>query len=294
MRLTGGFYSDEHAARFMSRAEATRRGGVDSQICGARTRTGGRCGQPPLAGGRRCLRHAGPHHARQHRQRQLRAFAEGRLPAEAFARMETRRAANALRNAWRRDPWTPGQTIDLGEHEQRFLIETGIARLGAPVAPAVLDWLRWRYRRLQVDRRRDEEWWRIVRDEYPRRVRDAGDPAPNYDPPVSGFGQPRWTASPPSARSKRLRDDAPHAPALFRQAIVKPSYLDEIEISETDLARVAYEQRDVLAPLLSLCTGTREQRMLIRELAIYLDRPTDLAAVRRWTALVTTLRARAR
>lgn len=74
---------------------------------------------------------------------------------------------------------------------------------------------------------------------------------------------------------------------------MKSSCLDDTEVSEEVLGRVAFQQRDVLAPLLSLCAGPREQRMLIRELAIYLDRPTDLAAVRSWTALVMALRARA-
>ena len=74
---------------------------------------------------------------------------------------------------------------------------------------------------------------------------------------------------------------------------MKSSCLNDIQVSEEVLARVAYQQRDVLAPLLSFCAGPREQRMLIRELAIYLDRPTDLAAVRSWTARVTALRARA-
>ena len=68
------------------------------------------------------------------------------------------------------EPWRPGQTIDLGAFEERFLIESGSARLGAAVRvpPAVLDWLRWRYRRLKIDRKRDEEWLRVLREDYPR------------------------------------------------------------------------------------------------------------------------------
>ncbi len=294
MKLAGGFYSDVHAARFMARAANVRRGGDHSRICGARTRSGGACQQPPLAGATRCLRHAGPHHARHHRQQQLQAFAEGRLSNEAFARVEARRAANALRNAWRRDPWTPGRTIDLGEHEARFLTESGLARQSAPVAPAVLDFMRWRYRRLQVDHRRDGEWARVVNEEYPRRVRDAGPPPAGHDPGACAVAKPVWTARTPATGSKRLRSDSTRvsSPEPAAQTI-QPSPFDDTEVSESRLAQVAYEQRDVLAPLLSFCTGTREQRFLIRELAIYLDRPTDLAAVRSWTSLVSMLRARA-
>jgi len=294
VKLNGGFNSDEQRANFLAASERVRLGGSDAKICGARTKTGGVCRQAALKGGTRCLRHAGPHHARLHRQRQLKAFARGTLPREDFERFETRRAVNALRSAWRRDPWTPGETIDLGEHEDRFRLESGLAALSRPIAPAVLDWLRWRYRRLQIDRRRDSEWARVVSEDYPHRLRDAGSPPPEFDPGAVGAVRPRWAAEPPLSRSKRLRDDRPHAPPRTGQhQAMQPSPFDEIEVSESQLAQVAYEQRDVLAPLMGLCTGTREQRLLIRELAIYLDRPTDLAAMRRWTAMVSTLRERA-
>jgi hypothetical protein len=293
MKLTGGFYSDEHAARFQAGAEAVRRGGADSRICGAQTRSGGVCQQPPLIGSRRCLRHAGPHHARLHRQRQLEAFARGKLSREEFERFEARRAANALRNAWRRNPWLPGQTIDLGVWEDRFQIESGLARRNEPVPPAVLDWLRWRYRRLQIDRGRDQEWARALFEEYPRRVRDAGPPPPDFDVRATALIAPFWSASVSPVGSKRAREDRPRAPSLKRKGkSVNPSPLDEIEVSEERLARVAYEQRDVLAPLLKLCSRG-EHRALIRALAIYLDHPTNLAAMRRWTAWVFELRARA-
>lgn len=294
MKLIGGFHSDEQRANFFAAGESVRRGAPNARICGARTKGGGVCRQTPLKGAARCLRHAGPYHARLHRQRQLKAFAQGKLSLEDFERFETRRAVNALRSAWRRDPWTPGETIDLGEHEDRFQLESGLASLSVPIAPAVLDWLRWRYRRLQIDRRRDSEWARVVREDYPRRLRDAGSPPPEFDPGAVGSVKPRWSAVPPRPRSKRLRDDQPHAPPLTGQPqAMQPSPFDEVEVSDEQLARVAYDQRDVLAPLLGLCAGTREQRILIRELAIYLDRPTDLAAMRSWTAMVSTLRERA-
>jgi hypothetical protein len=72
---------------------------------------------------------------------------------------------------------------------------------------------------------------------------------------------------------------------------MKPSHLDNLEVSESRLAEVAYQQRDVLAPLLRLVPNVGQQRALIRALAIYLDRPSDLAAMRRWTALVAEARA---
>ncbi len=215
------------------------------------------------------------------------------MSSEAFARMEARRTLNALRNAWRRDPWMLGRTIDLGEHEARFLTESGLACQFAPVAPAVLDWLRWRYRRLQVDHRRDGEWARVVSEEYPRRVRDAGPPPAGHDPSAGALDRSVWTARTPATGSKRLRSDPTRVLSPEPAAhTVKPSPFDDIEVSESRLAQVAYEHRDILGPLLGLCHGMSEQRLVIRELAIYLHSPTDLAAMRRWTSLVSTLRAR--
>jgi len=215
------------------------------------------------------------------------------MSSEAFARVEARRMANAVRNAWRRDPWTPGRTIDLGEHEQRFLTESGLACQSAPVPPAVLDWLRWRYRRLQLDHRRDGEWARVVNEEYPRRVRDAGPPPAGHDPSAGAVDKSVWTVRTPATGSKRLRSDPMRvsSPEPAARAMM-PTPFDSIDVSEADLARVAYEHRDILGPLLRLCHGMSEQRLVIRELAIYLHRPTDLAAVRSWASLVSTLRAR--
>lgn len=293
MALARGFLSDKHEAAFSAgRAEHDRRS-VVRRVCGARTRGGGNCQQPPLTGHVRCLRHAGPKAANALRERQIADLAAGRISAAEFEQREMRRAANRLREAWKRDPWTPGQTIDLAEHEHQFQVESGVARLGAPVAPAVLDWLRWRYRRLQIDRRRDTEWARVVREDYPRRVRDAGTKPPEFDPRAVGVGKSLWTAAPPPPGSRRARADQPHAPRPSPQAkTAKPSYLDDFDVGEADLARVAYEHRDVLGPLLRLCHGVSEQRLVLRALTHYLGRTGDLAALKNWLAVVATLRAR--
>ncbi len=289
MAIYPGLHSDLQRERFLAAAREVRRGGARSKICGARTRGGGTCGQPPLVGGTRCLRHGGPHAARAHRQRQLEAVAKGKLSHEDFARHEARRAVNALRNGWRRHPWTPGQTIDLGEHEDRFQTLSGLARLDTPVAPSVLDWLRWKYRRLQVDRRRDDEWARVVFDEYPRRVRDAGPPPPTYDPSQPGLSRPMWTAEPPPHWSRRNRADGPREAAGDPVPVIRPA---EEEHDPAALAMVAYEQREVLTPLLELCGTAREQKSVIVTLKSYLDRPGDPAAMRRWLDTVSALRSR--
>lgn len=294
MALARGFLSEEHEDAFVSARAGHNRGGAWRRVCGASTRGGGVCQQPPLSGHTRCLRHAGPKAAQALRLRQIAELAAGRLTPAEFERRELRRAANRTRETWKRDPWAPGRTIDLGDHEERFQVESGVAAAGVPIAPAVLDWLRWRYRRLQIDRQRGNEWVRVIHEEYPRRLRDAG-PAPVHSDPRAATGiQPLWSASSPPVGSRRLGEDRPRPPAPTRNGnTMKPDRLDNIEVREDRLAEVAYQQRDVLAPLLALCFGAGEQRALIRALAIYLDRPTDLAAMRYWTTRAGEVRARA-
>src|SRR5690606_12457668 len=127
----------------------------------------------------------------------------GRMSWEDFARAEAKRAANRLRARWKKDPWAPGRTIDLGSYEERFQIELGRPdERGHVIAPAVLDWLRWKFRRLQVDRQRDNEWAAVLRFDYPDRGRAAGQ-APGIEllPPEPGAAV--WSAGPPATTSKR-------------------------------------------------------------------------------------------
>lgn len=294
MTLTGGFYSPEHEATFYKARSRHARGGEDAEICGARTRSGGVCSQMPLRGGKRCLRHAGPHAARAHRERQMHDLALGRITFEAFIRAEARRAVNRLRWDWKKNSWHPGQTIDLGVYEERFRSESGIARLGASarVPPAVLDWLRWRYRRLQIDRKRNEEWLRVLREDYPRRVREAGPPpAPEDTPAPTTAPSPLWRAERVSVTSKRQRLDAPRVVSE-----PEPRQLQEREmpesLDESALALFVAEHRDVLAPLLGKCRSWSEQRTVILALHEYLGAPEDEGAGARWRDAVTELWSR--
>lgn len=295
MTLARGFLSEDHAESFAARRQDCNRGSGNQLVCGARTRGGGACQQPPLTGHTRCLRHAGPKAARALRERQIVALAAGRMSPAEFERHELRRSANRLRDAWKRDPWAPGQTIDLGVHEDRFQTESGLARLDQSVAPAVVDWLRWRYRRLQIDRRRDDEWARVVLEEYPRRVRKAGMPPPGYDPSATGSATRVWLVGEARRQSKRSRGDARRRAAATERRphrVPSPRGAGHSSADESRLALVAYEQRDVLAPLLDLCADEDEQRALVRTLADYLDQPANLDSMHRWIGAVSELRAR--
>jgi len=288
--LLQGFGSEEHEAQFRIGRHEHNRGGAARRVCGAMTRGGAPCRQPPLSGHGRCLRHAGPKAARELRRRQIADLSAGRMRPEEFERHELRRAANRLRDQWKRDPWTQGQTLDLAEHEERFRTVSGLARLDTPVPPAVLDWLRWRYRRLQIDSRRDEVWAGVVFEEFPRRVRAAGPPPPTFDPSQLGASQSLWRAEVPPVGSRRNRADGPRVVAGGPVPVERAS---EEEHDPSALAIVAYEQRDVLAPLLELCGSALEQKAVVGALKTYLDRPGDPAAMRRWLDTVSALRSRA-
>ncbi len=100
----------------------------------------------------RCLNHAGPKAANEHHERLWREFQSGKLSPANWHRHEAKRAANRLHDKWKKDPWLPGWTIDLGQAEGEMtdsLRDFGVD--GDRLAPAVVDWLRWRYRRTQPE-----------------------------------------------------------------------------------------------------------------------------------------------
>ncbi len=101
--LRSGFYTEEHEQNFRVANQRVRRGGANAEICGARTRTGSVCQMAPLKGSRRCLRHAGPKAANEYRERQKEQFLSGRLSWTDWTRAEAKRAANRLREKWKRD-----------------------------------------------------------------------------------------------------------------------------------------------------------------------------------------------
>lgn len=133
------FNDETHQTSFEEGRALARRGGPLAPVCGAKTRDGGHCRHAPLVGGARCLRHAGPKAARQYRERQHEAMRAGKISYAEFARSEAKRGANRLRDQWKKDPWVPGSTIDLGEHEMAFQGELQHWNGSCLLAPAILD-----------------------------------------------------------------------------------------------------------------------------------------------------------
>lgn len=253
-----GFQSSDHARKFDAGRALVCRGGQLQAICGARTRSGAPCQSAPLKGHWRCLRHAGPKAARQLRDRQLRALALGKLSIAAFARLEARREANRLRRLWKRDPWVAGATVDLGGHEPAFAEAIG-PRLSA-FPPALSDWLRWKYRRFQLDTRDEQRWSAAVSEGVAMHAKTIG----------------------PRAGSDRE--------AVLPQVARVPEVVSVVDV---------HSRLDQLAPLMRHKVGWLWQPSiseLQRERALFdlvemLERPEDAAAWLRWVETVRRLRA---
>lgn len=110
-----------------------------------------------------------------------------------------------------------GTTIDLGAHEDA--LRAALAARGVPydmrtLAPAVADWLRWKFRRYQIDRTDAARWERVLAGDLPRRVKDAGPPPAGYQADAlcaceAPAGGAVWTPDnrDGDAHSKRQRPD---------------------------------------------------------------------------------------
>ncbi|TPL53359.1 hypothetical protein FJ937_08370 [Mesorhizobium sp. B2-4-4] len=287
-----GFNSAEHQAAFHEARRLTQRGGANAPICGARTRAGTVCQNLPIREGKgRCLHHAGPKAAREHRARTYQDFLSGKISAGDWSRAEARRAANRLGWEWKRDPWTPGSTIDLGEEEGR--LRADLRGRGVDVdalPPAVADWLRWRFRRTQIDRRDERGWMRVLSQHLSARINQAAERPAVTANVLAGR---TWTAD-TEAGSKRRRADQPRAPKVERgkgylrrgRPRTQPPEADEAD----ELMRVYREHRTIVAPMMSACPREEDRQLVLRALRDYLDNPNDMRAVSCWVELVRRLR----
>ncbi|MBO9398233.1 hypothetical protein J7400_16260 [Shimia sp. R9_2] len=279
---------------FQAAAKLFQRGGPLAPACGARTRNGGECANPPIKEGKgRCLSHCGPKAAKAFRERQKRRFEAGQVSAEEWNRAEARRTANRLGHAWKKNPWQPGSTIDLGEHEAMFVEALGGIDV-ASLAPAVADWLRWRYQRLQIDTRNDAAWMDVRLNKLPARVERA---AQYSEAVVGGAGerhrsravwQPSRGASGASAR--RSLPDRPRIPKPTRRGVValagRPRVQPVSADEQQELMDLYRDHVSVLRPIMGLTVGEARQWAVLRTLRAHLNAPQDAGAHQRWLALV--------
>ncbi len=255
------------------------------------------------------MSHAGPKAARAFRDRQKRAFEAGQISAETWNRAEARRAANRLGDQWKKNPWLPGNTIDLGRHERRFQDALGAVDVDA-LPPAVLDWLRWRYRRMQIDRQDAKSWLKALRQDLPQRVADARPRPETPETPQAPLQIPTiaprtWTPDADSGRgegencrggSRRALPDRPRAPKVQRgkgygrRGRPQTQPADAVEFA--DLMRVYRENVGVLEPIMAALPGEEKQLAVLRALRNMLTRPDDVAARHRWLAFVGAVQVR--
>jgi hypothetical protein len=245
-----GLNSETQRAKFLAAARRHYFGyGSALRTCGATTRAGSPCRRVALRGEDRCPVHTGREHASERRVRLLERQARRDATPEQAARAARRFAANRMRRLWRRDPWVPGSTIDLGEAEDAM--RSALRAAGQPlrlIPPMVLDWLRWRWRRAFLDGRQEPRIWGAALRRTPERMSAAGPPPRGWDPawmpPASGLA---YTADQPQPRSKRRVPNVPKRPAA---ASVMPP-LGELSPEESaPAARALAFYGDKLAPLL--------------------------------------------
>ena len=119
--LCRGYITQQHRAAFEAEREKHRPGGELAATCGARTNSGKACARLPVANGNgRCIQHCGRVVAAQFREQQRKRFVKGQISPEVWFKAEAKRATNRLRERWKKDPWYPGSTIDLGDEEDKF------------------------------------------------------------------------------------------------------------------------------------------------------------------------------
>lgn len=300
MLIRPQFQSKQHEAAFRSGAKKTQRGAAGAAICGARARIGAECLNAPIREGNgRCLAHAGPKAANAFHARKKQAFESGRITAAEWNRAEARRAANRLGDQWKTNPWLPGSTIDLGEHDGNFRDAVSALALDA-LPPAVVDWLRWRYRRTQIDRPNSASWYKALTQDLQRRIEHAG-PRPTgtaYSEYNFASAPRTWAVSETDTTnsSRRALPDTPRAPKIIRgKGYTRPGRprtqpADENEFD--DLMRVYRENTAVLEQLMSAARSEAKQLAVLRTLRDYLARPADVQACKRWLELVEAAQVR--
>ncbi len=295
------FRSPEHEAAFHQAGLPHKRGAPTASVCGARLRTGALCPNPPIREGKgRCLSHAGPKAANAFRERQRRGFESGRISAAEWNRAEARRAANRLGDQWKKKPWKPGSTIDLGAHESAFLDALGGVEVSALPA-AVADWLRWRYRRTQIDRQDSSAWYKALTQDMQGRVDRAGPrPAEGAGRKAKPGTAPRtWVVDADADRaggSRRYLPNAPRAPKVVRgkgyacpgRPRTQPASEDEYD----GLMRVYRENAAVLEPIMDGVRDEAKQLAVLRTLRDYLACPADVEACKRWLELIGAVQVR--
>lgn len=289
--FTPGLHDEEHRRAFLAAATRTWFGAIGAPVCGARTRGNGTCKMRPLAGERRCLRHAGPAAARRHHERLFEALGRGEISFEEWRQHEQRRLVNRLPRIWARNPWAPGATLDLGDFEAHFHADLALGGVNSDaLSPAALDKAKWRWRRLCHDRKRPEEWLRFVRDELPKRIRRDG-PRPPATAAAAAIMALFQVDGAPAPTSKRRRLDMPRVPVAAPKPQTPEGRRRTPAIDDERLAVLWHEHGATIMRVAGHDADERTIRRLLALLVRTLDDPTDAAAGEAWRCSVANCAA---
>jgi hypothetical protein len=245
---------------------------------------------PPLQGHTRCLRHAGPKAARAHREVQLRALASGRLDPTVFRVAEQKREANRLRWLWKKHgPWISGSTIDLDVHEAAFANELrGAGWVISHLPPALIDRMRWKFRRLMLDRRKPEKWMEVLA-ELPAQVQAAGPPP---EEAADSILKPATFSAPESlptySRRRRLNLDRDTCSRAPQDPIVPRGRKKPTTLAAGDLLEVLVHRRSEIAPVLARCETDKDRLRVAASYKRLLHEGSDPKAYRDWLAVLLT------
>ena len=172
--MLSGFLSEDHKENFQLAGRRVGNGGPDASQCGARTALGA-------------------HEKNRHRKPECDVLgtlghimrgcigsvnceiSPWAISFDEWHRAEIKRAANRLQDQWKKNPWHPGQTIDLAGYELDFVDALQTYSLNPDaLPPAVVDWLRWKYRRYRIDQDKSQAWTYIIHRDLKARLSKAG------------------------------------------------------------------------------------------------------------------------
>jgi hypothetical protein len=166
----------------------------------------------------------------------------------------------------------------------------------AGLAPAVADWLRWRYQRLQIDTRNDVAWMEVRLTKLPARQERAGErllvaaEAESSDTASHAIWRPK--NAPNAAPSRRSFADRPRAtkpvPIRNKACVGRPQSRPVDTDEQEALLELYRDHADVLRPIMQMTKGEAAQWAVLRTLRGYLDAPQDSGAHQRWIAFVQT------
>jgi hypothetical protein len=243
----------------------------------------------------RCRHHIGGADAKRFRQLKQKRFEQGKLTPQQMRNYAARRARNRLNAIWRRDPWVPGQTIDLGEHEADFRLELAYSGCDiSELAPALADKARWKWRRFRLDGQSADKWHEFVSRDLPQQITKAGPRPADYDARLPAVNIEPVKAAPAGPSSRRRNSDRPRrqkpAGISAKRQRGRPRKALSLQLDEQTTAQLIAQNAE-LRTALAMSKSDDEARKTIAAFHGLLLAPGDAVAAIEWQRRLIALRA---